>query len=188
MVARQLKEELPSIHVPILHQPIFADCEYIVRVGHKCYLHGAVSGSMLCTSILTVESKVCNILTAGSACLDSSNRVSGGCTNLQGVMKLTNIAVQRLACLHDRVLMSEDGFVTVVEVQAPDLDILVCRGCHQECAIRGDVHREDRQFMAIQTAFQLQAVHEQYLRQASILHCLMSGQHELFQGYEASKP
>ena len=43
LVALQGQQQLPSVSVPVLDEPVLAHCEGVVRVGHKGHLHGCRS-------------------------------------------------------------------------------------------------------------------------------------------------
>lgn len=62
------------------------------------------------------------------------------------------------ANLHDGVGVRKNGFVAVVEVEAPDFDVFVGGPSHQQCAVAGDVHGEHRQLVTVQAAFELQRI------------------------------
>lgn len=65
--------------------------------------------------------------------------------------------------LHDRVSMGKEAAVAVPKVQAPDLDVLVSGAADQESAVRGDVHAQHRQLVAVQGQEELEAICEEDL-------------------------
>ena len=60
--------------------------------------------------------------------------------------------------------MGEKGAVAVPEVQAPELEVFVCRPAGQKGAVAGDVQRQHRQLVAVQGQEELEAVRKQHLR------------------------
>ena len=58
---------------------------------------------------------------------------------------LTLTRVVAFECnLHDALVVSEDGFVAITEIEAPDLHVLVRRAGDNELRVVGDVHGQDR--------------------------------------------
>ena len=48
------------------------------------------------------------------------------------------------------IIMGEYGLVTVAEVQAPDLDVAICRTRHKESAVAGYIHTQNGKLVAVQ--------------------------------------
>ena len=63
----------------------------------------------------------------------------------------------------DRVVVSKDGLVAVSEVEAPDLDVLVCAACDQEGGVAGDVHGRRGELVAVHGQEELEGVDEKDL-------------------------
>lgn len=54
VVARQLKEELPAVHVPILDEPILSHSKDIMRIWHECYLQRAALLGTIHTTVIKI--------------------------------------------------------------------------------------------------------------------------------------
>lgn len=59
--------------------------------------------------------------------------------------------------------MRKQAPVAVPKVQSPDLDVLVGRTTDQQGAVRGDVHAQHRQLVAVQGQEELEGVCEEEL-------------------------
>ena len=70
--------------------------------------------------------------------------------------------------LGNRVVVGEQGAVAVPKVQAPELEVFVCRPAGQKGAVAGDVQRQHRQLVAVQGQEELEAVRKQHLHAARL--------------------
>ena len=65
--------------------------------------------------------------------------------------------------LHDAVLVREEGFVAVAEVQAPDADVFVRAAGRDEFAVAGDGEVEDGEFVAVEGEEEFEGIDEEDL-------------------------
>jgi len=65
------------------------------------------------------------------------------------------------AATHDGVVVGEEGFVAVAEVEAPDAEVLVGGGGGEEFAIGADGEGEDGEFVAVEGEEEFETVGEE---------------------------